>query len=397
MTNKKDKFQVVIVGGAGHVGIPLALSFAHVGIKTLIYDIDRQAIEKIKAGQLPFLENGGEALLKEALDNRLLFCTLDKSQLKNCDAIIFTIGTPIDEFLNPVNKAVKNCIDEILPYIEDNQLVILRSTIFPGTTEWFGEYFKSKNKKIKVAFCPERIVQGNGINELKTLPQIISGTTEEAAQEAAKLFLKISPEVVFVKPKEAEFAKLFNNAYRYIEFAAANQFYMIAHSAGVDYQKVMHAMKYHYPRSSKMPGPGFSAGPCLLKDTMQLAAFSGNQFSLGHSAMLINEGIVLYIVNQLERDFDLKNLRVGILGMAFKADIDDSRSSLSYKLKKILSFKAKEVLITDPYVEDREIVCLDELINKCDIFILCAPHKVYQGIDLKDKPIVDIWGFFEKK
>ena len=108
-------------------------------------------------------------------------------------------------------------------------------------------------------------MQGYGVKELREMPQIISGTSPDAEQEATELFQPIAPEVVIVKPIEAEFAKLFNNAYRYIEFAATNQFYMIAKSAGADYQAIMRAMKQNYPRAKSFPGPGFSAGPCLVQ------------------------------------------------------------------------------------------------------------------------------------
>ena len=200
---------------------------------------------------------------------------------------------------------MQECIDDLLPHLADGQLLVLRSTVFPGTTDWVDGYLKRKGRDLKIAFCPERVVQGNGIRELKEMPQIVSGTTPEAEEEASKLFSAIAPELVVVTPREAEFAKLFNNAYRYIEFATANQFYLIAKSAGVDYRRVLDAMKRNYPRARSIPTPGLAAGPCLFKDTMQLAAFAQNQFSLGNAAMLVNEGLVLHIVDDLRRRFDL--------------------------------------------------------------------------------------------
>jgi UDP-N-acetyl-D-mannosaminuronic acid dehydrogenase len=245
-----------------------------------------------------------------------------------------------------------------------------------------------------VAFCPERVVQGYGIKELREMPQIISGTTPEAEAEAAALFEKITPELVRVSPLEAEFAKLFNNAYRYIEFAATNQFYMIAKAAGVDYGNVMRAMKQNYPRAKNFPGPGFAAGPCLVKDTMQLAAFARNQFALGQAAMMVNEGLVLDVIEGLRRRYDLGDMTVGLLGMAFKADIDDIRASLSYKAKKALSTCARAVLTTDPFVTtDPDLLPLEEVVDRSDILMLCTPHSAYRDADLKGKPVVDVWGF----
>jgi UDP-N-acetyl-D-mannosaminuronic acid dehydrogenase len=241
------------------------------------------------------------------------------------------------------------------------------------------------------------MVQGHGISELKETPQIISGTTPAAEQAAAKLFSAIAPELIVVKPREAEFAKLFSNAYRYIEFATSNQFYLIAKSAGLDYRRIYDAMRRNYPRARGIPTPGLTAGPCLMKDTMQLAAFAQNQFSLGNAAMLVNEGLVLHVCDDLCRRYDLARMTVGLLGMAFKADIDDTRASLSYKFKKALASLAEAVLTTDPFVTtDPELLALDKVIERSDLLILCAPHSAYRDLDFAGKPVVDVWGFLTK-
>ena len=160
-----------------------------------------------------------------------------------------------------------------------------------------------------------------------------------------------------MEPEEAELAKLFTNSYRYIKFAAANQLYMMANDFGLDYERIRRAVIEDYPRAADLPGPGFAAGPCLLKDTMQLAAFNNNNFALGQASMQINEGLPLYLVSRMAARYDLDSMTVGILGMAFKGESDDNRSSLSYKLKRVLKVRAAEVLTTDPYVtvDDRPV------------------------------------------
>src|ERR1019366_3171254 len=130
------------------------------------------------------------------------------------------------------------------------------------------------------------------------------------------------------------------------------------------------------PRMRSFAKPGFAAGPCLLKDTLQLSAFAKNNFFMGHAAMLINEGLPNVIVEQLRR-FGLSDLRVAILGMAFKGNSDDTRESLAYKLRNLLLIEAKEVLCTDPYVRDPRLVPLQTAIESADIVILGAPHSVY--------------------
>ncbi len=393
-----ENADVTVVGGAGHVGIPLVLALAEAGLRVNVNDLNQASLDTLRAGRLPFIEHGAEAVLAKALAGKRLVFTNASDKISIGGPVIITIGTPIDEFLNPVRRVVQDCFDAVLPTLKDGQLVVLRSTVFPGTTDWLASYLESKGRKLNVAFCPERVVQGYGLKELREMPQIVSGVTPEAERAAAELFERVTPEVVVVTPIEAEFAKLFSNAYRYIEFAAVNEFYLVAKSAGVDYQRVLMAMKHNYPRLKSMPRPGFAAGPCLVKDTMQLSAFARNQFGLGHAALLINEGLVLHVVEDLKRHYDLATMTVGLLGMAFKAESDDIRASLSYKFKKVLNGQARTVLTTDPFVTtitDPELRPLDEVIANSDLMILCAPHAAYARADFKGKPVFDVWGHLQ--
>jgi UDP-N-acetyl-D-mannosaminuronic acid dehydrogenase len=384
---------LTVVGGAGHVGVPLVLSFAARGLTVNINDLNTTCLDTLRAGRMPFIEHGADELLHKALAEGRLFFTSKPSEISTKGPVIVTIGTPVDEFLNPVRRVIQDCIDPLLPHMRDGQLLILRSTLFPGTTDWIDGHIERQGRDIKVAFCPERIAQGYGIEELRRMPQIVSGLSPEAEQEAKALFSMIAPEVVTLAPMEAEFAKLFNNAYRYLEFAITNQFYLIAKSAGLDYNRILEGMKHNYPRAKGIPTPGFAAGPCLVKDTMQLLAFARNEFALGNAAIMVNEGLPLHIIADLRRDFDLANMTVGLLGMAFKAESDDARASLSYKLKNALAGHARCVLTTDPLVTtDPNLLPLDEVIERSDILIVCTPHRCYKDADLKGKPVVDVWG-----
>jgi UDP-N-acetyl-D-mannosaminuronic acid dehydrogenase len=391
-----ENADVTVVGGAGHVGIPLVLALAEAGLRVNVNDLNQEILNTLKQGRLPFIEHGAAEALSKALANKRLVFSNTPDRVSVGGPVIITIGTPIDEFLNPLRRVVQDCIDAMLPTLADGQLIVLRSTVFPGTTDWLASYLKAQGRNLKVAFCPERVVQGFGLKELREMPQIVSGTTPQAERDAAALFERITPEVVVVRPIEAEFAKLFSNAYRYIEFAATNEFYLVAKSAGVDYQRVLKAMKHNYPRLKSMPRPGFAAGPCLVKDTMQLSAFARNQFGLGHAALLINEGLVLHVVEDLKRHYDLASMTVGLLGMAFKAESDDTRASLSYKFKKVLNGQARAIMTTDPFVTtDPDLMPLDAVIAQSDLMILCAPHAAYHDADFKGKPVFDVWGHLE--
>jgi UDP-N-acetyl-D-mannosaminuronic acid dehydrogenase len=251
---------------------------------------------------------------------------------------------------------------------------------------------------VGLAFCPERVVQGKGVSEIQSIPQFVSATSPQALKVARELFQRISPEVIDLTPTEAEFAKLICNTFRYIMFSATNQLYMMCAQAGIDYLGLLEKMRQGYPRMSYIPGPGFAAGPCLMKDTMQLFAFGRHSFPLGQVAMTINEGLPNFLVEQLRRKRTLKGARVGILGMAFKAESDDIRDSLSYKLRKILLFEGAEVLCSDEYVKDPAFVSKEAIRDRAQVVIVGVPHRAYADLELPPGlEVVDAWGILRQK
>ena len=386
-----------IIGGAGHVGLPLALAFCSKGLTVGVVDRNEDALAAIGRGEMPFMEIHGEEFLSDALEKDQLILTSDPSIVKETPIVIVVVGTPIDEYLNPEIRLMESCLKGLVPFMHEGQLLILRSTVYPGISEWTQKFMQKNNLGVEVAFCPERIAQGYALREVFQLPQIVSAFSDEGRQRAADLFKKLTNEIVEVEPMEAELAKLFTNSWRYLMFAAANQFYMIANDLGLDFSRIHHAITHDYGRASDLPRPGFAAGPCLFKDTMQLAAFNKNNFALGQAAMSINEGLVYYLVSRLKAQHDLSTKKVGILGMAFKAESDDPRASLSYKLKKQLSFVCEDVLTTDPYVQsDADLVPLEQVLDECDILIVGVPHKAYRELELEDKVVVDVWNVFGK-
>lgn len=383
--------QIVVVGGGGHVGLPLALVLADSGHKSVSLDISFETVATINSGKMPFFENGAQEMLTRTLENGSFIATTDHESINSAEIVIVVIGTPVDEHLNPDPNSVVNAISACIPYMNSNQLVVLRSTVFPGVTARVRQLFESHGLNPDVTFCPERILEGHALRELKELPQIIGAEDEKSALRASRLFESLGVKTIVVSPEEAELAKLFTNVWRYIKFAAANQFWLMSNEAGLDFSNIRNAITFDYPRAADLPNAGFTAGPCLFKDTMQLAAFSDNNFALGHSAMLVNEGLPLYLVSKIEENLNLRDKTVGILGMAFKGESDDIRSSLAYKLKKILLFKANRVLTSDPFVTvDDSLVSLEELLSESDIIVIGAPHNVYKNLNTSKK-VVDIW------
>jgi len=386
----------VIIGGCGHVGLPLAIALAGRGAQVGICDISAAAVGMVNEGQMPFAEPGADDVLKQVIAEGRLTASTDPSVVGTAEHVIVVIGTPVDEHLNPDQGAVLRAIEECARFMRDGQVLILRSTVYPGVTALVEQLVAGLGLDVDVAFCPERIAEGKAMTELFDLPQIVSSRTQRGSDRASALFARLTGTIVPMAPEEAELAKLFTNTWRYIKFATANQLYMMANDRGLDFDRIRQGLMLDYPRAADMPGAGFAAGPCLFKDTLQLAAFNNNNFALGHTAMIINEGLPLYLVHRLEQRFDLSAMTVGILGMAFKASSDDTRSSLSYKLKRILTFKAREVLCTDPYVTpDPGLRPLGEVLARSDLLIIGAPHPEYADL-VTDKPAADIWNVLQK-
>jgi UDP-N-acetyl-D-mannosaminuronic acid dehydrogenase len=385
-------FEVCVLGGCGHVGLPLSIAFALKGKRVAIFDTDRLASENLRAGQMPFMEKDGEQGLREVLASGRLHVAPGPEVISESEAVVLVMATPIDGHMSPSFQTIDNALKSYRLYFRDGQLIILRSTLYPGTSSRIDRWFLENGLKIDLAVCPERVTQGRGLTEIFDLPQIVSAFSKKGLERVHALFSVFNSDLVEMEPLEAELTKLFNNAWRYIKFAVANQFFVIATDLGADYDAIFHGITHNYPRGGDFPPPGFAAGPCLFKDTMQLAAFTRNNFLLGHAAMLVNEGLPQQIVNRMRsRCENLSTRTVGILGMAFKGDVDDARDSLSHKLKSLLELEARRVLCSDPYVREPGLVDAEVLIEKSDIIVIGAPHSVYGTLDLRGKPVIDMW------
>jgi len=385
--------RVCVIGGAGHVGLPLALLIAEAGFDVDIVDINKSALKEIRAGRMPFREEGGEELLKKVLLSGRLRLSASQIPIRHADVVICVIGTPVDEFLSPKTAAFFRTIANCRPWFRAGQTLILRSTIYPGLSARIDRLFREEKTGVHVAYCPERVAQGYSLRESRELPQIISAHDAQGLAAARAVFGKFCKSLIELEPIETELAKLFCNSYRYIKFAVANQFDILCREAGVDYRRVHDAMTKDYPRVRDLPGAGFAAGPCLLKDTMQLSAFSGNSFLLGNAAMLVNEAQPEHMVRWLKRRADLRKACVAILGMTFKADCDDTRDSLSFKLRKLLALEARKVIQHDPYYRDAQSVSLKQALSRADVIVVAVPHKEYRGLTVpRGKLVLDVWG-----
>ena len=279
--------------------------------------------------------------------------------------------------------------------INKDHSIIIRSSIYPGTYNKVYSIIKSKCNNL--TYCPERIAQGKSIIELPKISQIVSGVNKVEINKIKKMFKKISKKVIVTEVIEAELIKLFSNTYRYINFSIANQFYTMCDDLGINYEKLRLIMSDNYKRNKNLPKAGFTSGPCLLKDTMQLSSFFNHKYKLLNEAKNINENIPNVIFKNLKKTFNLNGKTIGILGLTFKADNDDLRDSLSVKLLKILRKNKLNVIASDEYHKSDKLVDKEYLIKNADIIIIATGHSIYKKlkIDKKRKKVIDIWNILK--
>ena len=390
------KNYICIFGGTGHVGAPLGLALSSKGYNVALIDKNIKYIKKINQGIMPFVEEGCAKLLRKMIKKKKIFATNKLDITKKCKYIIVCLGTPVDNKFNPNLKNFISFFYNLRNHLKKNHIVIIRSSIYPGICNKVFNIIKNHCKNL--SYCPERIAQGKSLIELPQISQIISGKSVKARLESGKIFRKICKKIIYTKIIEAELIKLFSNAYRYINFSISNQFYLMCQNQGLDFYKIRNIMRDNYKRNTNIPTAGFTAGPCLLKDTMQLSSFYRHKFSLLSSAMSINEGLPKFMFKKLNEKYNLKNKTIGILGLSFKSENDDIRDSLSIKLLKYIKSKKIKTLQSDEYYKDKNNIDKNTVVKKSDIIIIATPHKAYKKIRIsKNKILVDIWGLIEKK
>lgn len=392
----------ISIVGIGRVGLPLALYFASKGLTTYGIDIDKKKITILESKKMPFIEEGAEEVLSRTL-GKTFIPTTDFSKLSEVDYIILTLGTPVDEFLNPDFSQLESALNSLVPYIKPGQTIILRSTVSPGTTEYVKNYLE-KHTKLKVgetlylAFCPERIAEGKAVKELQELPEIIGYLDEKSRDKVTELFKSLKKECYSSKAINVELLKLFTNMYRYINFSIGNEFLVISEDWGANIHEIVELSNKNYPRGGPRI-PGFAAGPCLFKDGFFLT--SNIPFpDLISAAWRVNENLPGYLINHAKKLKPIKGAKCVVLGLSFKADIDDDRASLSHKIKKILKREMGEVVTHDTYLDPKN---LEETLKGAEFVVIATAHKEYKKpLDYYKKFVnpncvfIDIWNVFGK-
>jgi UDP-N-acetyl-D-mannosaminuronic acid dehydrogenase len=369
-------YDVAIIG-CGRVGLPLALAFADRGLRTIGIDTDAERLAAVRSKRMPFEEPGAEEILRR-VDIDWSDRAADAAQ---ADAIVLTLGTPSFSHIEIDMRSIRSVLDDLLPVLRPEHLLILRSTIAPGTTEFVAGYLvKHRGEEvggaISVAHVPERIAAGRFFDEIDTLPCIVGGVGEAAGEAAGELFEVLGAPIVQTSPVEAELAKIWTNILRYTMFALPNRLMMECEQYGANVFEVIDLINRDYPRGG-MPLPGFTAGTCLRKD------FTFSEERSPAPGMLlavsrVNESIPLFVVDGLKtRLGTLNGRKVAVLGLAFKADTDDERDSLSHKLIRLLERELADVAVHDPHVAT-PTQSFEDAILDADAVVIATNHSEFR-------------------
>jgi UDP-N-acetyl-D-mannosaminuronic acid dehydrogenase len=394
-------YDVAIIG-CGRVGLPLALSFADHGLRTIGIEKDPERLEAVRARRMPFEEPGADAIMK-----RTDIAWSDRAaDAAAADAIVLTLGTPSFSHIEIDMRDIRSVLDDLLPVLRPGHLLVLRSTIAPGTTDFVAGYLEKHldvqiGRDIFVAHVPERIAAGRFFEEIETLPCIVGGVGEASGEAAGRLFEPLGAPIVQTSPVEAELAKIWTNILRYAMFALPNRLMMECEQYDANVFEVIDLINRDYPRGG-MPLPGFTAGTCLRKD------FTFSEERSPAPGMLlavsrVHETVPLFIVDGLKRRLgSLRGRKVAVLGLAFKADTDDERDSLSHKLIRLLERELADVAVHDPHVATPTQSFADATLD-ADAVVIATNHHEFRGRQVlaaiadsvkRDAVLADPWDCF---
>jgi len=394
----------VCIVGTGRVGLPLGLSFLEVGLRSVGVDVDARLRETVNGGAMPFHEPGYDALVAS-----LRFVVhADAATVREADAVVVTVGTPLHNHIETDLRQIQRVLESVGPHLRPGHLLCLRSTVAPGTTAFVRRWLE-RNTSLRVgdtlalAFCPERIAEGKAYEEIRTLPQII-GTEDALSRERARaLFAPLAPELLETDYVSAELVKLFNNITRYVHFALANQFALIADTHGANIHEIRRMANLRYPRN-QFAAPGLTAGTCLRKDFGMINEWSPYP-DLLLSAWKMNEYMPAFLVQHLRQRTPLHDRRVAMLGFSFKADTDDVRDSLAPKLMRYieretpLSLRVHDPHLSSPLPESGgvENTPLEAALADVDCVFVATNHSGFDialqrlALTRPDAWVADIW------
>ncbi|HEX3018116.1 MAG TPA: nucleotide sugar dehydrogenase [Caproicibacter sp.] len=396
----KDKSAVVGIVGLGYVGLPLAVEFAKAGYRTIGFDVQAKKVDAVNAGHNYIGDIVGDTL-KQMVETGKLSATSDFSFIEKVDAVAICVPTPLDKYQQPDISYVKGSTESVAKYVHKGMVIILESTTYPGTTEELLKPILEAgglkcSEDFYLAFSPERVDPGNKQYKTKNTPKVVGGIGNDSTEVAAALYRSVLAGGVFEvsTPAVAEMEKLLENTYRNINIGLANEMAIICHRMGINVWEVIEAAKTKpYGFQAFYPGPGLG-GHCIPLDPFYLA-WKAREFDY-HTRLIetsgeINTGMPEYVIQRamtvLNKDKKSMNgSKVLVLGVAYKADIDDYRESPALNVIDLLIKQGADTTYYDPYIPEyrhkgkthtgaKELT--DDMLREADIVVICTAHSCF--------------------
>jgi UDP-N-acetyl-D-mannosaminuronic acid dehydrogenase len=380
MTPQQSTADVSVVG-LGRVGLPLALSFADRGLQVVGIDNDPARLGAVRDGRMPFEENGAQELLDRVHESGRLSLSDRVADAARARHVVITLGTPSFSHIEIDMRDIRSALDDLLGVLSPGHSVILRSTVAPGTTDFVAGYLAKHRgfqigEDVFVAHAPERIAAGRFLEEIDTLPCIVGGVGTRSGEVVGELFGAFRAPIVQTTPVQAELAKIWANILRYTHFALPNLLMMDCERVGANVFEVIDLINRDYPRGG-IAQPGLTAGTCLRKDftfSEERSAAPGMLLAVSR----VNESVPLFLLEGVKRRLGaLANRKIAVLGLAFKADTDDERDSLSHKLIRLLERELSDVVVHDPRVST-PTVTLEEALDGAEAVVVATNHSDFR-------------------
>ena len=410
----QNKTAKVAIIGLGYVGLPLAVEIAAEGFDVTGFELDAEKIRNINEG-ISYISDVESDTLKRVIEKGLMKATEDFSMLGECQIVVICVPTPLDRFKQPDLSFIDKVTDQVKKYMQKGTLVILESTTYPGTTEEILKpAFESSGQKVGedffLVFSPERVDPGNKIYRTKNIPKIVGGCSEKCATLAKAFYGSFleAPVHIVSSPKEAEMTKIYENTFRVVNCALANEMAIICSKLGINIWEVIDAASTKpFGFMPFYPGPGVG-GHCIPIDPFYLsyrarAVDSHTRFK--ELAGEINDAMPAYVasrITDLLNSFGkpVKGSKILLMGISYKADIDDLRESPALAVWDILEAKGAKVFYHDPYcplvkrngINVPSVALVKELVESCDVVVITAAHKTrvnYEMIKQHAKAVLD--------
>ena len=415
---------IISVIGLGYIGLPTAAILASSKVSVIGVDVNEKVVDTINKGEIHIIEPELDALVHSAVKNGNLRAT---TQPEKSDVFMLAVPTPFRAKYKPDLSYIESACRAIAPVLEKGNLVILESTSPVGTTEMMIDWLSSKRSDlsfpkfgsdkfstdISIAHCPERVLPGNVVRELRENDRIIGGITTHCAERASNLYkLFVDAECLITDCRTAELSKLVENSFRDVNIAFANEISLICDKLDINVWELI-KLANHHPRVNILkPGPGVG-GHCIAVDPWFIVDSAKDEAKLIRTARLINDSkpsFILDKVNQaiLEMGVKISEISITCLGLSFKPNIDDLRQSPALEIaKKISLMSFKKLYLVEPNIsimpnyfdhhDDIELVDLEFAVNSSDIVVLLVDHNEFNQINLdllSDKYVIDTRGIW---